>query len=172
MWHYVFFTIYLRRKPRTEYTGTNAILIIRIRKLTVWHLGLEQYAADKIAEKDWSFVPIQRAMTLNADKEVETDPVVNQMQSLTQQLDDLKKDVSALHSETAAEIETTISRTINERFETRFQSLETRFQSLEQRLDTILELLLQQRAPDRGSAPSKLTDTKEDCSQYIHSSRK
>lgn len=46
MWNYVFFLIYLQKKDRTEFTGT------------------EQYIFEKLSQEDYSFFPIHRSIVL------------------------------------------------------------------------------------------------------------
>jgi hypothetical protein len=69
VWHYLYFTMYLKRKERTEYTGP------------------EQYVADKIAQYDWGFVPILKAMCLDLKEEDSdrTNKMITSVEELTKQ---------------------------------------------------------------------------------------
>lgn len=132
LFHYVYFFMYLRRKERTEYTGP------------------EQYVADMIKARDWTFLPALKAMCLGAEAEEEaekSEQILDGLQALSKstltQFEQLKRGITRKQTEMEEKMTVEVQRTdsLAANVNAAMQTYEGRLHSLELKMDRILMLL-------------------------------
>jgi hypothetical protein len=132
VFHYIYFFMYLRRKERTEYTGP------------------EQYVADLLKARSWTFMPALRAMALGGDHQGEaekSEEILDGVQRLSKltstHLEQLKRGLSKKQAEIDEKLSSDSQRTenLNTQILETFDSYDTRLLQLEDKLDRILRLL-------------------------------
>lgn len=70
LWHYLNFNMYLRRKDRTEYTGPEQYVADKVGPFVSLFEAKTNHGR-KIAQKDYNFVPTQKALCLDLKFEEE-----------------------------------------------------------------------------------------------------